>query len=640
MGFLKHLRSKSRLKDENSPKSQRFSNPARYGRDFTQKLSDDLISKILIEVCPHTQDNSYIPSENSAIGEGCMLCDLRDLAKSASVCRKWYNIAQNLLLVLTRPIEASTTDCLSSYSSVRIDAVHYCQLEEVLAEKRKRKSFLKSSVESGEVPAIRLSLLCRTVRESPNLATKVELLKLPYMTRETCKGDLARTVSALPNLQYVDLPDGIATGDPSCQTLLVELQARCPEIRRMSFRSGSEHTFETLHRGYWQNLQVLEISGLSMEPSSLRIILGSFPVLHELSLSDLPWLDDTIFMSSPMLPEFPPLHTLSLEDTPLITTAGLTTYLSLPQNREVLSTLSLNGTGIAVTDIHAFLFDAANLIYLAVFDSVSRSIALNLGEMPTLASISLQTIHFEITDSDDAHGLQRPSSSYYAYLARSIHTGKLPALDSVYVRDAEFPEMLLLPPPRTSPKINSPNPTASPKPFSTPHLSAQQFAPSSSSFTQSLSVYTKPLDELDWILTLVSPPQAGRQARLSTSRPLSTYSAARGLGPQWSDGGSRKSVMVGNGFGGFLAVPVEDAPFPRPSSAASNRSFGSQGQVPWGSGASVHSLSPSMGGLSISNRNSPAMGSEGFLRAPPAGSVGSGTPSHHRAKGSRHDLWR
>jgi len=529
------------------------------------------------------------------------------------------------------------TDCWCRYSSVRIDAVHFCQLEETLAEKRKRKSFLKSSVEAGEVPAIRLSLFCRTVRESPILATKVELLKLPYMTRETCKGDLARTVSALPNLQYVDLPDGIATGDPSCQTLLVELQARCPEIRRMSFRSGSEHTFETLHRGYWQNLQVLEVSGLSMEPSSLRIILGSFPVLHELCLSDLPWLDDTIFMSSPMLPEFPPLHTLSLENTPLITTAGLTTYLSLPQNREVLSTLSLNGTGIAVTDIHAFLFNAPNLVYLAVFDSVSRSIALNIAEMPTLASISLQTIHFEITDSDDAHGLQRPSSSYYAYLARSIHTGKLPALHSVYVRDAEFPEMLLLPQPRTSPKINSPNPTASPKPLSTPHLLAQHFGPSDSSFTQPLSVYTKPLDELDWIHTLVTPPADGKQARLSCARPLSQYAAARGLGPQWTDNGSRKSVMVGNGFGGFLAVPAEDAPFPRPVSAASNRSFGSLGQGQWGSGASVHSLSPSMGGLSI--RGSPAMGAEGFLR-PAAGSVGSATASNQRAKGGRNDLWR
>jgi len=97
MGFLKHLRSKSRLKDENSPKGSRFSNPAHYGRDFTQRLPNDLIKMILIEVCPHTQDNSYIPSENSALGEGCMLCDQRDLAKAASVCRKWYNIAQDLL---------------------------------------------------------------------------------------------------------------------------------------------------------------------------------------------------------------------------------------------------------------------------------------------------------------------------------------------------------------------------------------------------------------------------------------------------------------------------------------------------------------------------------------------------------------
>ena len=102
MGFLKHLRSKSRLKDVTSSatSSYRFKkspNAARFGRDFTQRLPDDLLERIFIEICPHTRDQSYEPSEKSSVGDGCMLCDLRDLAKTAQVCRKWYNVAQDLL---------------------------------------------------------------------------------------------------------------------------------------------------------------------------------------------------------------------------------------------------------------------------------------------------------------------------------------------------------------------------------------------------------------------------------------------------------------------------------------------------------------------------------------------------------------
>lgn len=98
MGFLKHLRSKSRLKDDaGSSQAPRKFNPARFGRDFTQRLSEDLLSRVFAEVCPHSQDRSYEPSERSAVGDGCMLCDLRDLAKVAQVCRRWYDVAQTEL---------------------------------------------------------------------------------------------------------------------------------------------------------------------------------------------------------------------------------------------------------------------------------------------------------------------------------------------------------------------------------------------------------------------------------------------------------------------------------------------------------------------------------------------------------------
>jgi len=103
MGFLKHLRSKSRIKDESSstsiyrPPPAPVSRPARYGRDFTQRLSDDVLERIFADICPHTQDQTFEPSEHSSVGDGCMLCDLRDLAKTAQTCRKWYRVAQNML---------------------------------------------------------------------------------------------------------------------------------------------------------------------------------------------------------------------------------------------------------------------------------------------------------------------------------------------------------------------------------------------------------------------------------------------------------------------------------------------------------------------------------------------------------------
>lgn len=103
MGLLKHLRSRSRMRggdrESPSPKNNRQIPymPARGGRDFSQRLNEDILERIFKYVCPHVQDQTYETSERSEIGDGCMLCDLRDLGKSAQVCRRWYRVAQQLL---------------------------------------------------------------------------------------------------------------------------------------------------------------------------------------------------------------------------------------------------------------------------------------------------------------------------------------------------------------------------------------------------------------------------------------------------------------------------------------------------------------------------------------------------------------
>jgi hypothetical protein len=628
MGLLKHFRSKSRIREINIPQPVDYANtppvpstPARFGRDLTTKLPDKVLNRILKFVCPHTSDRSYQPSEESQIGDGCMLCDLRDIATSAQVCRRWYGLAQKLL-----------------YTSIRIDAVHYCALEDQLAEKRKKggKHWRQKSaaVEPVDVPNIRLQLLAKTVRLQPQLSGLVEIFKLPYMTRETAKGDLARAVSAMPNLQYVDLPDGFFTGDPSCLPLRQELQARCPDIRKMSYRSGSEDALELLAHRHWQSLEILELSSLAIEPATLRIVLASLPTLHELTLSDMTWIDDTTFQHSGQLPDFPPLQSLKLIDILSITAAGLKSYLEAPANRSQLISLTLDRTGVSIQQLPQVLWAASSLLHLSIIETVSKSLALSTHDIPPLTSISLKTLHFEITSSEDVHGLQRPAESYYAYLASSLHQNALPALETLYVRDQTFPDLLLIPeavpsmPPIPRPFANGINGTSDKGSLKSQPSNLSASAKSSSGnssnnkhaftgggFTQTLEVFSKGVDELEWVVTAIAPPSETRSRSHSVSgnsRPLSAFSAARGLGPQWAQGGfggeARKSVIVGNGFGGFLAIPQEEAPRPMSSDGAGQR---------WGSLASQGST-----------------GSGGSMLRPPPSLAGSDR------RGSRHDLWR
>lgn len=65
--------------------------------DLTKKLPRPLLARIFTYVCPHTIDSSYDTSEESMTEDGCMLCDMRDLAHCAVVCKRWYLEARALL---------------------------------------------------------------------------------------------------------------------------------------------------------------------------------------------------------------------------------------------------------------------------------------------------------------------------------------------------------------------------------------------------------------------------------------------------------------------------------------------------------------------------------------------------------------
>lgn len=386
-----------------------------------------------------------------------------------------------------------------------------------------------------DAPQQRLQLFSRTVRNDESLAVKVRLLKMPYMTRETCKADLARTVSVLPNLRYVDLPEGFYSGDPSSNTLRQELQARCSDIRKMRYHAGSEQSFTGLAQTrQWQNMEILELSHLMIEPSTLLFVLGSFPALHQLKIVDAPWLDDSIFHATPTLPPFPPLQSLSIEHAPSLTASGLETYLSRSETSEILSTLHLTATGVLPCTLHHILAGAPYLNHLSIIETVSRPFPMD--PIPPLESRSLAILHFEIFTSPSSHSIQPLADSYYTYLSNSLLSNSLPSLRALYVRSNTFPETLLAPP--------------------APSFAHQCSNGASRALSHPLSVYSKGLDELDWNLTSIFPPTGpGRRGSASVTRPVSAYSATLSLS---STGDSRDSAIVGNGFGGFLTVPNED----------------------------------------------------------------------------------
>ncbi|KAJ5223299.1 hypothetical protein N7468_007841 [Penicillium chermesinum] len=458
--------------------SELSSPPRSPGHDLTKRLPRPVLAHIFAAVCPHATDYSYVTSEES-MSDGCMLCDMRDLAHCALVCKRWFLEARALL-----------------YANIRIDPVHYCELEFELAAKRKRRSFFDRNGDPIDAPQVRLELLMRSVRESQGLANMVLSLRMPYMTREANKANIARTISVLPHLRYVDLPSGLFADESSCLALKQELMVRCPDLRRMSYHHGAEGSFARLPGG-----------------GTLRNGLAAFPRLRDLTLSEIPWLDDTVFAVDSPLPPFPAVAQLTIQGTPNVTASGLAALLTSPSVRSTLRSLTLTSTGVHPSTLHTILAVAPRLRSLSIVQEVSRSFPAEA--VPPLASSSLRLLHYEITSGTEMPGLPPAAKSYYIYLISSLMSRALPALRDLYVRDAQFPDTL------------------------------------------------KGLDELEWNFTPYEPEAARGGSNGTKTRPVSFQEAQ--LGRSWG-GDARKSVLVGNGFGGFLAVPEDEGGRPKSSS--------------------------------------------------------------------------
>ncbi|KAH6626411.1 hypothetical protein B0J18DRAFT_140353 [Chaetomium sp. MPI-SDFR-AT-0129] len=433
--------------------------PTRGSAALLAQFPPAVYERIFAFVCPHSQDETYSTCEQSSIDDGCMLCDLRDLARCVAVCRRWKEEAVKLL-----------------YHSIRIDSVHYCELEAILAERRKRRSFFDRNGEPEDPAQARLKLLCRTLREDPvRRGRLVQFLKMPYMLRESCQADLARTIAVTPDLHYVDLPEGLFTDEPAFLTLRLEVQARCLELRKMTYMRGSENSLQALASGrVWTKLEVLELIGIEMEPSMLRHALGFLGNLRALKITKTTAFTDETLEWSDMLPPFPPVEELIFTDVPNVSCEGLKSWLMLPEARQALRVLTLNGTGARVWGLQDLMAYAPALKHLSIMDSVSATLPLAAGShnIPPLSSTSLESLHFEITAAASAPKYSNVSASYYNYLAGSLLSGGLPNLHAVYVRDPNFADLLLgLPPPTPAyadGRAAHPSSSGSSSPFGSP----------------------------------------------------------------------------------------------------------------------------------------------------------------------------
>ncbi|KAK4250362.1 hypothetical protein C7999DRAFT_38668 [Corynascus novoguineensis] len=445
--------------------------PTRASAALLAHLPAAVFERIFVFVCPHSRDETYSTCEQSSVEDACMLCDLRDLSRCVAVCRRWKEEAVKQL-----------------YHSIRIDSVHYCELEAVLAERRKRRSFFDRNGQPEDPAQARLKLLCRTLREDPvRRGRLVEYLKMPYMLRESCQADLARTIAVTPNLHYVDLPEGLFTDDPAFLTLRLEVQARCLELRKMTYMGGSENSLQALATGkVWTKLEVLELIRIEMEPGMMRHVLGYLGNLRALKISQTTSFTDETLEWNDMLPPFPPVEEFILTDVPNVSCEGLKSWLMLPEARQALRVLTLNGTGARAWALQELMSYAPALKHLSLIDSVSATLTAAAGshQIPPLSSTSLKSLHFEITAAPSTPKYSNVCASYYNYLAGSLLSGGLPNLHAVYVRDPNFPDLLLgLPPPAPAyaeGRAARPASSGSASPFSSPFGSPPGSPPNNS----------------------------------------------------------------------------------------------------------------------------------------------------------------
>lgn len=389
----------------------------------------------------------------------------------------------------------------------------------------------------------------------------------------------------------------------------MEVEARCQNLRKMIYMHGSERSLERVASGQvFRNLEVLELNRIQMDGTVILHALAVLGGLRALKVTQSSIItDEMIAHENEMLPAFPALEELVLEKTPDITAQGLRGYLSRNDTSRALKVLSLTETGVTPWGLQHVLGAAPMLKRLTISYVASKSLPLAAGtpQVPPLASTSLEIFHYEIMGVANSSPYSNILPSYYNYLSGSLLMGGLPNLRALYVRDANFADTLAgLPPPAPKfaadaykrpgssgssnisysslgspgfPNGGFPNGFQQPQntgnsnnPFQKPFANAghnPRFSSNNpfaalagpngpSGLLQTLEVFTKGDDELNWGMVKVNPfEKRDTSADDAANRPSSSYGLDSSAIGWNSRAGARKSVFMGNGFGGFLAVP-------------------------------------------------------------------------------------
>lgn len=478
-------------------------------------------------------------------------------------------------------------------------------------------------------------------------------LKISRTTRESYVAELARIVSRTRNLKFLDCPDGVYGRALGCSALREELKAQCQNLRQMKFHAGSEPIFyELKNNKVWMNLEVIDLNMLAVDARTLLDVLPRWTMLRDLSLKRLNCLQEKAVN---VVRDLPPVQNLRIENCPGVTLEGLAAYLRFPQKRLALQRIQLIETGVGVGDLHQILAAAENLRAFTIELEVKQP--LEHESLPDLASYSVTSVDFQITSPEVKKWETPASQSHYDYLIRSLNNNSIPNVDSIWVRDVSFQENFLHAAALKSPLQQQPtgtnghthsnsqsntNPFAnnnllSPSSYTNTGSTSDSASPQSPTFppaNKRITLYAKGNQELDYHYSLMHPalPDGGRSTSTTDPRPFSINTAP--LGPVWG-GEARRSMIIGNGQGGFLAIPDENG---KASAGARPTSRGSI------AGGGAHAGGGFMGYATNGDRPTSAASS---LAPPTAGWAtggGSGSrPSTSDGSGkrsSRIDLWR
>jgi hypothetical protein len=426
----------------------------------------------------------------------------------------------------------------------------------------------------------RLQILAKTLRGNTYLANQVNYLKLAYSVRDGVNADVTRAISACHNIMYADLPAGFYSGDPRFEVLRKEVAANCRNFRFMKFVEGSgdrsEKFFRELTHMPWPKLEYLAVDGLRIDAATFRYILAALPDLKTLVLTDLKDIADDFFSLAEGIPAFPAIENLELHNLPNMTVSGIVKFLTMRHSREALTSLTLDDTGVKIATLHSVLANATNLDSFTVVSAVER--ALPIDPLPPLTSKSLETFHFDITNSDPKTALSpKPTDSCHAYLLNSILSGSLPALRALYVRDKEFPSALT-----TAHRagvrassvfgikhLGSIRLSSSPDerssllpPVDENRFEEKQFSVQHMDNLQQLEVYTKDTKENAWIFSPMNVDR--RQSSINFGTRNSSHAATQhdshrresAVNMEWRANGHH-TVIVGSPESGFMTVPKE-----------------------------------------------------------------------------------